>query len=110
MAQVRQHLNAKLTPLGRRAMVDLVIVAGWGVAATAQRYQVSAKTAPSGVTGSSPRAPTGWWIAAAARNVRRRGHPEATRRRVIELRNSRRRGAAWIAPQVALAPSTTTAA
>ena len=32
--------------------------------------------------------------------------PEATRRRVIELRNSRRRGAAWIAPQVALAPST----
>ena len=31
MAQVRtQHPKAKLTPLGRQAMVDLVIVGGWG--------------------------------------------------------------------------------
>ena len=35
MAQVRQHLNARLTPRQRRSMVDVLIVQGWGVAATA---------------------------------------------------------------------------
>lgn len=45
MAQVRtQHLNAKLTPAMRRRMVDVLIVEGWGVAATAERIQVDSKT------------------------------------------------------------------
>ena len=37
-------MNALLTPRQRRAMVDVVIVEGWGVAATAERFQVDPKT------------------------------------------------------------------
>ena len=45
MAQIRQHLNARLTPYQRRAMVELMLGEGWSVAAAAERFQVSAKTA-----------------------------------------------------------------
>ena len=44
MAQVRQHLGAKQTPAMRRAMVDVLVVEGWSVAATAERFQVDPKT------------------------------------------------------------------
>ena len=45
MAQVRTpHPNAKVTSLGRRAMVDVVVVEGWSVAATAERFGVDPKT------------------------------------------------------------------
>ena len=44
MAQVSApHLNAKLTSLGRRAMVDVVVVDGWSVAATSERCGVNPK-------------------------------------------------------------------
>ena len=39
-----QHPNAPLTPEGRRRMVECVLVAGWTIEATAQRFQVDAKT------------------------------------------------------------------
>ena len=39
-----QHPNASLTPLGRRKMVDCVIDRGWTIEATAERFQVDAKT------------------------------------------------------------------
>ena len=45
MAQAWQHANARLTPRQRRAMVDVVVVEGWSVAAAAERFQVDAKTA-----------------------------------------------------------------
>ncbi len=45
MAQVRQHANARLTPRQRRAMVAVILEGGWSVAATAERFQVDAKTA-----------------------------------------------------------------
>ena len=39
-----QHPNAPLTPEGRRRMAECVLVAGWTIEATAQRFQVDAKT------------------------------------------------------------------
>ena len=33
-----QHPNAPLTPEGRRRMVECVLVAGWTIEATAQRF------------------------------------------------------------------------
>ena len=39
-----QHPNAPLTPEGRRRMVACVLDAGWTIEATAQRFQVDAKT------------------------------------------------------------------
>ena len=107
MAQVRtQHPKAKLTPLGRQAMVDLVIVEGWGVAATAQRYQVDPKTVrkwrdrflAEGLDGLADRS---------SRPRRSPGRtPPGVRPEVIRLRGCRRRGAAWIAHAVGVAPST----
>ena len=45
MAHARtQHPNAVLTPNGRRRMVDCVITKGWTIEATAERFQVDAKT------------------------------------------------------------------
>jgi transposase-like protein len=40
----RQHPNAPLTPEGRRRMVRCVTDQGWTVEATAERFQVDAKT------------------------------------------------------------------
>ena len=39
-----QHPNAVLTPMGRRRMVVCVLNDGWTIEATAQRFQVDAKT------------------------------------------------------------------
>ncbi len=40
----RQHPNAPLTPEGRRRMVACVLDDGWSIEATADRFQVDAKT------------------------------------------------------------------
>lgn len=40
----RQHPNAPLTPEGRARMVACVLDRGWTVEATADRFQVDAKT------------------------------------------------------------------
>ena len=39
-----QHPNAVLTPEGRRRMVACVLEKGWTIEATAERFQVDAKT------------------------------------------------------------------
>ena len=39
-----RHPNAPLTPEGRRRMVECVLVKRWTVEATAERFQVDAKT------------------------------------------------------------------
>ena len=39
-----QHPNAPLTPEGRRRMVSCVIDQGWTIEATAERFQIDAKT------------------------------------------------------------------
>ena len=40
----RQHPNAPHTPAGRHRMVDCVLLQGWSVEATAERFQIYAKT------------------------------------------------------------------
>ncbi|CAN0480484.1 unnamed protein product, partial [Phaeothamnion confervicola] len=40
----RQHPNAPLTPEGRRRMVACVIDQHWSIEATADRFQIDAKT------------------------------------------------------------------
>ena len=40
----QQHPNAVLTPTGRRRMVVCVFEHGWTIEATAERFQVDAKT------------------------------------------------------------------
>ena len=106
MAQVRQHVNARLTQRQRREMVEVMIVEGWGVAAAAQRFQVSAKTARKWRDRYVAEGPGG--LADRSSRPRRspgRSSPEV-RAEVVRLRRCRRRGAAWIAHEVALAPST----
>ena len=39
-----QHPNARLTPRHRRTMVGCVIDRGWTIEATAERFQIDAKT------------------------------------------------------------------
>ncbi|MCY3805581.1 MAG: leucine zipper domain-containing protein [bacterium] len=106
MAQIRRHRDAKLAAAARRAVAGLMLEGGWSVAAAAERFQVGAKTA---------RKWRGRYLAEGEaglldRSSRPHGSPARTppevRAGVIELRARRRRGAAWIASEVALAPST----
>jgi transposase-like protein len=101
-----QHPNAPLTPQGRRRMVWCVIDQGWTIEATAERFQVDAKTV---------RKRRDRFLAEGAagledRSSRPRHSPTRTRRRscrrVVHLRNKRRWGADRIAFEVGLAAST----
>jgi len=101
-----QHPNAPLTVEGRRRMVRCVTDRGWSGAATAERFQVDAKTV------------RGWrdrWLADGDdglwdRSCRPRRSPNRTprhlRRRVLDLCRKRRWGADHIAFEVGLAAST----
>jgi len=101
-----QHPNAPLTPAGRRRMVDCVLLAGWTVTATAERFQVDAKTVRKwrdrflgeGEPGLRDRS---------SRPHRSPGRtPRRLRREVVRLRRRRRWGAAHIGFEVGLAAST----
>ena len=103
---LRQHPNAPLTVEGRRRMVRCVTDGGWTVEATAQRFQVDAKTVRK------------WrdrWFAEGDAGLRDRSSrplrspnrtPRQLRRRVLRLRRKRRWGADHIAFEVGLAAST----
>ena len=108
MAQVRtQHPKAKLTPLGRRAMVDLVIVEGWGVAATAERYQVDPKTVRKWRDRFVAEGPGGL-VDRSSRPHRSPGRssPEV-RAEVIRLRRCRGAATAWVTDELPAAPART---
>ncbi len=101
-----QHPNAVLTPKGRKKMVDCVLRRRWTIEATAERFQVDAKTVTKwrnrflaeGVAGLQDRS---------SRPHRSPNKtPEAQCQRVIELRKKRRWGAEHIGHEVRLAPST----
>lgn len=101
-----QHPNAVLTPNGRRRMVACVLDKGWTIEATAQRFQIDAKTVRK------------WrdrFVAEGAAGLRDRSSrphrsPNETsprrRREVIRLRKKRRWGADHIAFETGLAAST----
>lgn len=102
----RQHPNASLTPEGRRKMVALVIDEKWSIEATAERFQLDAKTVrkwrdrflAEGVAGLQDRS---------SRPHRSPNRTLARRRkRVVHLRRKRRWGADRIAHETGLAPST----
>ena len=101
-----QHPNAPLTPEGRHRMVDCVLSHGWTIEATAERFQVDAKT----VRKWRDRFRTEGQAGLADRSSRPRRSPNRTprrlRRRVIHLRRKHRWGADHIGHEVGLAAST----
>ena len=101
-----QHPNAPLTPEGRRRMVECVVDYGWTVEATADRFQVDAKT----VRKWRDRFLAEGRAGLVDRSSRPRRSPNKTprkvERKVLSLRRKRRWGADRIAHHVELAPST----
>jgi transposase InsO family protein len=107
MAHARSvHPNAPLTVEGRRRMVACVVDRGWSVTATAERFQVDAKT----VRKWRDRFLTEGSVGLLDRSCRPRRSPMRTprhlRRRVLWLRRRHRWGADHIAFEVGLAAST----
>jgi transposase InsO family protein len=102
----RQHPNAPLTPVGRRRMVACVVEGGWTVEATAQRFQVDAKTVRKWRARFLSEGDSGLLD----RSSRPRRSPNrasaALHRQVIRLRRQHRWGADHIAHEVGLAAST----
>ena len=101
-----QHPNASLTPKVRLRMVKTVLEDHWSVEATAERFQVDAKTVrkwrdrfldegPAGLYDRSSRPRSCPWTASAE-----------SRARVLELRARHRWGAAHLAHETGLAAST----
>ena len=101
-----QHPNAPLTPEGRRRMVECVLVKRWTVEATAERFQVDAKTVRKWRDRFVAEGEAGLEDRSSRPHSSPNRTPRAVRRRVIRLRKQRRKGAAWIAHQVGLAAST----
>jgi len=101
-----QHSNAVLTPTGRERMVRCVLDRGWTIEATAERFQVDAKT----VRKWRDRFLTEGEAGLLDRSSRPRRSPNRTRRpcrrAVIRLRKKHRWGADHIAHEVGLAAST----
>jgi transposase InsO family protein len=101
-----QHPNAPLTPEGRRRMVGCVLNDGWTIEATAERFQVDAKT----VRKWRDRFLTEGAAGLLDRSSRPHRSPNRTRRvlrrRVVHLRRKHRWGADRIAHDVGLAAST----
>lgn len=101
-----QHPNAVLTPNGRRRMVACVIDRGWTVEATAERFQIDAKTVRKWRDRFIAEGPAGLQD----RSSRPHRSPNKTsprgRRAVIRLRTKHRWGADHIAHETGLAAST----
>jgi len=101
-----QHPNAVLTPKGRRRMVGCVLGKGWTIEATAERFQVDAKTVRK------------WrdrFIAEGESGLRDRSSrphrspnrtPRWCRQEVVRLRKKRRWGADHIGHELGMSAST----
>jgi len=101
-----QHPNAVLTPRGRRRMVDCVLVRNWTVEATAERFQVDAKTVRKWRDRFRAHGEAGL----VDRSSRPKRSPNRTSRgrcrEVVRLRTTHRWGADHIAHETGLAAST----
>jgi len=102
----QQHPNAPLTPVGRRRMVDCVVEQGWTITATAERFQVDAKTVRKWRDRFISEGPSGLRdrLSRPYRSPNRTPRPVCDQ--VLSLRRKRRWGAAHIAHEVGLASST----
>ncbi len=107
MAHARcQHPNAPLTPKGRRRMVDCVVSRRWTIEATAERFQVDAKTVRKWRDRWLAEGDDGLWDRSSRPHRSPNRTPRRIRRRVVRLRRERRWGADHIAYEVGLAAST----
>ena len=91
-----QHPNAALTPRQRRKMVLLVIDDGWTIEATAERFQIDAKTVTKWRDRYRAEGEEGLFDRSSRPNTSPNATPPECRRRIIELRKQRRWGAAHI--------------
>jgi transposase InsO family protein len=101
-----QHPNASLTPLGRRKMVACVIDRGWTIEATAERFQVDAKTVRKWRDRYLAEGDDGLLDRSSRPKSSPNQTPPECQRRIIELRKQRRWGAAHIGHEVGRAGST----
>ena len=101
-----QHPNAPLTPEGRRRMVDCVLVKKWTIEATAERFQIDAKTVRKWRDRFVAEGQAGLRDRSSRPHSSPNRTPRAIRRQVVRLRRKRRKGAAWIGYQLGLSAST----
>jgi transposase-like protein len=102
----RQHPNAPLTPEGRRRMVRCVLEERWTIEATAQRFQVDAKTVRKWRDRFVAEGEDGLLDRSSRPHRSPTRTPWTRRREVLRLRRNRRWGADRIAFEIGLAPST----
>jgi transposase InsO family protein len=101
-----QHPNAPLTPEGRRRMVACVIDQRWTIEATAERFQVDAKTVRKWRDRFLAEGETGLLDRSSRPHRSPNRTPRPVRRQVIAMRKKRRWGADHIAFELGLAAST----
>ncbi len=101
-----QHPNASLTPRGRRKMVACVLDRGWTVEATAERFQVDAKTVRKWRDRFMAEGDEGLVDRSSRPHTSPNQIPAACRQRIVELRRERRWGASHIGHEVGRAAST----
>ena len=107
MAHARtQHPNAPLTPEGRRRMVACVLHDGWTIEATAERFQVDAKTVRKWRDRFLAEGDPGLFDRSSRPKRSPNETPRHLRRRIVQLRRTRRWGADRIAHHVGVAAST----
>jgi transposase InsO family protein len=102
----RQHPNAPLTPKGRRRMVACVLERGWTIEATAERFQVDAKTVRKWRDRFLAEGASGLLDRSSRPRRSPNRTPRALCRQVVGLRKRRRWGADRIGFEVGLAAST----
>jgi transposase InsO family protein len=102
----QQHPNAVLTPTGRRRMVACVIEQRWTIEATAERFQVDAKTVRKWRDRFAAEGADGLVDRSSRPHQSPNQTPSKLERRVLGLRRRHRWGAAHIAHELGLAAST----
>lgn len=101
-----QHPNASLTPRGRRKMVECVLVRNWTVEATAERFQVDAKTVRKWRDRFIAEGDEGLEDRSSRPHRSPNRTPRSKRRACLRLRKKRRWGAGHIGHEVGLSSST----
>lgn len=101
-----QHPNARLTPLHRRNMVACLLEDGWTVEATAERFQVDAKTVRKWRDRYLAEGDAGLFDRSSRPHHSPNRTPRSVRRRVLHLRRKRRWGADHIAHELGVSSST----
>lgn len=106
MANATQHPNARLTPRHRRNMVECVLEKGWTIEATAERFQVDAKTVRKWRDRFVAEGESGLVDRSSRPHRSPNRTPRRCRRQVLRLRRKHRWGADHIAHETGLAAST----